>query len=367
MRPVEFEAKDIIEAGLSLQSEGRNVTGFAIRARIGGGRADRLIEVWKEYKATEAAVTAEPVVELPVELEEEVRGLSSALTERLFKIATELNDKAVRAAERRITEISRAAGENTAQAERELADASRIVEDLEESLEKLKTEYATSLDQINVLSKNEHQLELQLAQRQERLAGTQKQLESAEQRITEISRAAAEKNAQAEKEMTDALHIVEDLKKSLAELKTEYVKSLDQNKILSEKEHQQELQLAQLQERLAGTKKQLEASEQKISETTQEYEDTINKLRSQHISDIKEIKAGHENKESELNHRIDDAALKMNNMITAHEQLREEKALLAGEFKTLASQNKQLMKLLESTGNLHQNPKMTKHDKLKGE
>lgn len=357
MRPAEFESKDIIEAGLALQSEGRNVTGFAIRSRIGGGRADRLIEVWKEYKATEAAVTAEPVAELPVELEEEVKGVSSALTERLFKIATELNDKAVRAAERRITEISRAAGENTAQAERELADASRIVEELEENLEKLRTEYATSLEQINILSKKEHQQELQLTQLQERLAGMQKQLESAEQRIIEISSAADEKNVQAGRELADTLHIVENLQESLAGLKIEYAASLDKNKLLSEKEHQQELQLAQLQERLTGTQKQLELSELRVSENMQEHESSINNLRSQYVSDTGQLKADHEQKELELNRRIDDAAIKMNNIITAHDQLREEKALLAGEVKTLVSQNEQLIKLLESAGKPSSKPK----------
>lgn len=37
MRPATFEPQQIIEAGLALQAEGRNITGFALRNRVGGG------------------------------------------------------------------------------------------------------------------------------------------------------------------------------------------------------------------------------------------------------------------------------------------------------------------------------------------
>ncbi len=37
MRPAIFEPQQIIEAGLALQAEGRNITGFALRNRVGGG------------------------------------------------------------------------------------------------------------------------------------------------------------------------------------------------------------------------------------------------------------------------------------------------------------------------------------------
>lgn len=35
MRPATFEPEQIIEAGRALQAEGRNITGFALRNRIG--------------------------------------------------------------------------------------------------------------------------------------------------------------------------------------------------------------------------------------------------------------------------------------------------------------------------------------------
>ncbi|MCI3111780.1 DNA-binding protein, partial [Escherichia coli] len=104
MRPATFEPQQIIEAGLALQAEGRNITGFALRNRVGGGNPGRLKQVWDEYLSSQTEVTAEPVAELPVEVAEEVKAVSSALAERISQLATELNDKAVRAAERRVAE-----------------------------------------------------------------------------------------------------------------------------------------------------------------------------------------------------------------------------------------------------------------------
>ena len=42
MRPAEFPAEAIIEAGQALQAAGRNVTGFALRQKVGGGNPTRL-------------------------------------------------------------------------------------------------------------------------------------------------------------------------------------------------------------------------------------------------------------------------------------------------------------------------------------
>jgi hypothetical protein len=132
MRPATYESEQIIEAGLALQAEGRNITGFALRNQVGGGNPTRLRQIWDEYQASQSTVVTEPVAELPVEVAEEV-AVSAALSERITQLATELNDKAVRAAERWVAEVTRAAGEQTAQAERELADAAQTVDDLEEN------------------------------------------------------------------------------------------------------------------------------------------------------------------------------------------------------------------------------------------
>lgn len=58
----------------------------------------------------------------------------------IFEACLAVVDKAVRAAERRVAEVTRAAGEQTAQAERELADAAQTVDDLEEKLVNCRTD-----------------------------------------------------------------------------------------------------------------------------------------------------------------------------------------------------------------------------------
>jgi len=131
MRPVEFSPESIISAGQDLQATGRNITGFALRQKVGGGNPSRLKQVWDEHLASQSVTKAEPVAELPVEVAEEVALVTKELTQRLAALAVELNDKAVKAADRRVHEVVRSAGEQRAQAERELADASQTVEDLE--------------------------------------------------------------------------------------------------------------------------------------------------------------------------------------------------------------------------------------------
>lgn len=79
MRPAEVSDEQIIEAGLALKAAGRNVTGFALRQRIGGGNPTRLRAVWTEYVASTEVIQAEPVAELPVEIAGDV-GAGSILT-----------------------------------------------------------------------------------------------------------------------------------------------------------------------------------------------------------------------------------------------------------------------------------------------
>jgi hypothetical protein len=80
MRPAEFAPETIIGAGLALQAAGRNITGFALRQKVGGGNPSRLRQVWDEHLASQSVTRAEPVAELPVEVAEEVAAVTKALT-----------------------------------------------------------------------------------------------------------------------------------------------------------------------------------------------------------------------------------------------------------------------------------------------
>jgi len=169
MRPVEFTPEEIVKAGQELRAAGRNITGFALRQKIGGGHPSRLKQVWDEYLNSQVAVKADPFAELPVEVAEEVAAVNKALAERLMAMAVEVNNKAVKAAERHVAEIIRSTGEHREQAERELADASQTVEDLETRLDEARAnaeELGNSLAEI----RNDHQAHaIKLAQVSERL------------------------------------------------------------------------------------------------------------------------------------------------------------------------------------------------------
>ncbi|PUF22429.1 hypothetical protein DAX92_28495 [Salmonella enterica subsp. enterica] len=57
MRPATFEPEEIIAAGNALLAEGVvNITGFALRKRVGGGDPSRLRQVWDGYLAGQTRI-----------------------------------------------------------------------------------------------------------------------------------------------------------------------------------------------------------------------------------------------------------------------------------------------------------------------
>jgi len=195
MRPAEFTPESIIEAGNELQARGRNITGFALRQKVGGGNPSRLKQVWDEHLASRSVTKAEPVAELPVEVAEEVAAVTKALTERLAALAIELNDKAVKAAERRVHEVVRSAGEQRAQAERELADAAQTVEDLEDKLDEV-TGHANVLNGKLAEAHGTSQAQaVELAQLRERLTVTEQTAKTAEVQHIQALKTLADQHA----------------------------------------------------------------------------------------------------------------------------------------------------------------------------
>ncbi|MGX6476438.1 hypothetical protein ACWM1Q_16065, partial [Klebsiella grimontii] len=61
-------------------------SGDAIRASpssVTGGNPTRLRQIWDEYQVSQSTVVTEPVAWLPVEVTEEVKAASAALSERI--------------------------------------------------------------------------------------------------------------------------------------------------------------------------------------------------------------------------------------------------------------------------------------------
>ena len=189
MRPAEFAPEAIIQAGEDLHTAGRNITGFALRQKVGGGNPSRLKQVWDEHLASRSMTRVEPVAELPIEVAEEVAVVTKALTERLGALAVELNDKAVKAAERRVHEVVRSAGEQREQAERELADASQTVDDIETKLDQTQAEADALEIKLADAKKASQTQAIELAQLRERLAATEQSAKAAsEQHTAELAR-----------------------------------------------------------------------------------------------------------------------------------------------------------------------------------
>lgn len=184
MRPTEVSNEQIIEAGQQLLSVGRSVTGFALRKIIKAGDANRLKKVWDDYQLSTSVTASEPVAELPIEVAEEVAQVSKSLAEKITLLAIELNDKAVKASERRVAELVRSTGDQRAQAERELADASETVDDLESQLDEKETEIERLNESLN-LSRNLTQTQaVEIAQVKERLVAAEKAAKKETDRAT---------------------------------------------------------------------------------------------------------------------------------------------------------------------------------------
>jgi colicin import membrane protein len=138
MRPVEYKTEDIIQSGIELLRLGRKVSGFSLRQKVGGGNPKRIEQVWNDYLTSQGVTKVEPATELPSEMVEAVRIVGMALTEQLSRLAIDLNDKAVKAAERRMKEGISTAGSQRKQAELELPNRLQTVEDLEAKIDELK-------------------------------------------------------------------------------------------------------------------------------------------------------------------------------------------------------------------------------------
>ena len=221
MRPAEFTPESIIEAGQTLQAAGRNITGFALRQKVGGGNPSRLKQIWDEHANSQSVAKAEPVAELPIEVAEEVATVTKALTERLNLLAVQLNDKAVKAAERRVAEIIRTAGEQREQAERELADASQTVDELETKLDEAQAGAQDLAQRLTDSGTTNQAQAVELAQVRERLALIEQTAKAAgEQHAAEVGRMNAAIEAERIRHQREAAQIREERDQVRAELAT---------------------------------------------------------------------------------------------------------------------------------------------------
>lgn len=173
MRPVEFSDEAIIQAGQALRQAGRNVTGFALRQKIGGGNPARLRQVWDDHLASLTEAPTQPVAELPTELAQAVASLTQTVNERIMALVVELNDQAVQAANGRVQEVLRTSEEQQQQAQQELAEAATAVNELDTQLVAAQTEVETLTNQLTDSQAQLQAQAIELAQLRERLVAAE--------------------------------------------------------------------------------------------------------------------------------------------------------------------------------------------------
>ncbi len=183
MRQAEYTKEEIIAAGHELQTAGRSITGFALRKVIGGGNAQRLKLVWDEYVSSQQVEKTAPVAELPIEVAEELALVTKSFSDRISELALKLNDKAVKAADRRVHDVIQSASDQQKQSDRELNDASQTVEDLERLLDEVRIEAETKANQVAQLQAVNQAQAVELAQMRERITVSE---QAAERLRTEL-------------------------------------------------------------------------------------------------------------------------------------------------------------------------------------
>lgn len=176
MRPSEYPEEDVIEAGKKLDASGRRVTGFAIRKELGGGNATRLKNVWDAYRQSQEVVEAEPVQELPVEVQDALEKVTGDFVEQFRQLVASLNAKAVKTAERRVSEVISTAKKEQDKAEAELADAEVAVEEIENQLSDLQARLDAAETKNAELSKQLSECEKLRAVGQEKIESLSEQL-----------------------------------------------------------------------------------------------------------------------------------------------------------------------------------------------
>ncbi|MDR1934980.1 MAG: DNA-binding protein [Candidatus Accumulibacter sp.] len=158
MRPPSITNEAVIQAGQAIQAEGRNVTAFGLRQKIGGGNPNRLKQIWDEYATNQAnAADSEPTapVELPPDVAEKIAQVGQTVVDCLNGLVSQLIASASEQADRRIVEVMQAAEAVQAQATQELIAATDSVneadaraQELQDQLEAEKANHQAALTAV---------------------------------------------------------------------------------------------------------------------------------------------------------------------------------------------------------------------------
>jgi chromosome segregation ATPase len=263
MRPIEYPDDTIITAGQSLQHEGRRVTAFAIRQRIGGGDPVRIRAVWSAYQANrEEQLPTAATDMLPAEFAEALEGLNTALLDDLRTLACRLYQHARDSAEARVREVLRTARTVQEQAEAEMTDARQNaitqdarIEALEEQVEAAQHSFCTLEQEKMELTRSLVALESKWEQVHAELGAIREQLTQAQ---TEAATATGKAAAEVERRQKSEQEVLQ-AQAQVAGLSTALETERNQRR-------QVEHQLEQLQAALTQTQEELAKASQALTQ-----------------------------------------------------------------------------------------------------
>nr|QBM91761.1 Plasmid replication region DNA-binding N-term [Pseudomonas sp.] len=192
-RSAEFTEDKIIEAGRSMLAAGKRITGFGLRNAVGGGNANRLLEVWETHALQHSESEPELLSELPLEVSEHLGNVINSFTgefkEQMTRLAVDMNHRAHKASERRVKEMTRAAEEMQEAAKAEVEDASAAVEKAEGELEKSRNLAADFERRLNQSQEADRQKGFEITQLKKELADLQKSAsKAADEAVKEITK-----------------------------------------------------------------------------------------------------------------------------------------------------------------------------------
>jgi hypothetical protein len=92
-RKTEFSDQQIIDSGLAIEREGKSVSPFAIRNRLGGGSSERIKNVWLTFDENRPSdieeESSQDKIDLPIEVQDILEKNIDTATQMFTKLASE--------------------------------------------------------------------------------------------------------------------------------------------------------------------------------------------------------------------------------------------------------------------------------------
>lgn len=324
MRPAEFPEEAIIQAGQELQAAGRNITGFALRQKVGGGNPARLKQVWEQHHAEQANKTKVPRNELSAETMEALADLGKDIEKRIAQVMLDQSDRMTQTVEAKVQEQSLRLKEILHQSELELSDAAQAIETLESALSDAQKAMEAHGRDLMEARRVQQEQSLEVAQLKERAAQLERIAKAAEKHhATQLMELRAELQHSLEEKAQQALDHA--TFKSAAESE---MARMNKDRELRDKN------VARLEE-------ELDVLRQRLASTQNENAALVSKLSIEHERSLALENTCREFKTEALEYK------KQNQILSKEkEKAREELAHLHGQMKIHRQQNTELMKAL---------------------